>query len=48
MGDITESGAKTKTRGVLEGAKESLLGSGDDDEGEGSSRSRSRAATRRR
>lgn len=32
MEDITEGGSENKTRGVLEGAKESLFGSGDDDE----------------
>ena len=51
---MTESGASSKTRGVLEGAKESLFGSGDEgeeseDEGEeegGSSRrSRSRSSS---
>jgi gas vesicle structural protein len=42
MEDITEDGAENKTKGVLEGAKESLFGSSDDEE-EGSSRgSRSR------
>ena len=37
MGDITESGAKGKTSGALEGVKEKaseILGSGDDDEDE--------------
>jgi hypothetical protein len=42
MEDITEGGAENKTKGVLEGAKESLFGSGDDDEEEGSRGSRSR------
>src|SRR6266480_553031 len=32
MQDITEDGAQSKTRGVLEGAKESLFGSDDDEE----------------
>jgi hypothetical protein len=42
MEDITEDGASSKTRGVLEGAKESLFGSsGDDDEEEGSGSKRS-------
>ena len=48
MEDITENGASSKTRGVLEGAKESLFGSGDDDEDEedsGSKRS-SRSSSR--
>jgi hypothetical protein len=30
--DMTESGASNKTKGVLEGAKESLFGSSDDDD----------------
>jgi hypothetical protein len=33
--DVTSGGAESKTKGVLEGAKESLFGSSDDDEGEG-------------
>jgi gas vesicle structural protein len=46
MDSITESGAKSKTKGALEGAKEKL-GIGDEDEGDkgrrrSSSRSRSR------
>jgi len=44
MEDITEGGAQSKTRGVLEGAKESLFGSDDDEEGDGR-RSRSRQVT---
>ncbi|MBV8712527.1 MAG: gas vesicle structural protein GvpA [Solirubrobacterales bacterium] len=32
--DMTQSGASSKTRGVLEGAKESLFGSGDEGENE--------------
>src|SRR2546421_12896369 len=49
MEDITEDGAQHKTRGVLEGAKESLFGSDDDDEeGDGRrSKSRQGAAGRR-
>jgi gas vesicle structural protein len=53
MDDITEDGAGSKTRGVLEGAKESLFGSSDDEEdengsgGKGSGRNRSRAASGR-
>jgi hypothetical protein len=35
--DITSDGAQSKTRGILEGAKESLFGSGDEDEDEGES-----------
>jgi hypothetical protein len=30
--DVTQSGANSKTKGMLEGAKESLFGSSDDDE----------------
>jgi len=44
MQDITEDGAQSKTRGVLEGAKESLFGSDDDEEGNGR-RSKSRQGT---
>jgi hypothetical protein len=33
--DVTSGGAESKTKGVLEGAKESLFGSSGDDEGEG-------------
>src|SRR6201992_3654698 len=56
--DMTQDGASSKTKGVLEGAKESLFGSSDDDTDEdsdndsgnsGSSRSsRSRSASRSR
>ncbi len=53
--DMTEGGAENKTKGILEGAKESLFGSSDDDEdsddkdsssgssSSGGSRSRSRS-----
>ncbi len=44
--DLRHGGAKEKTKGALEGAKEKLLGSSDDDEesnGSGSSRSSSRS-----
>ena len=42
MENITEDGAASKTKGVLEGAKEKLFGEGDDDEdGENGSRSSS-------
>jgi hypothetical protein len=34
---MTSGGAKTKTRGALEGVKESLFGGDDDDEGDGNS-----------
>ena len=55
MENVTSGGASSKTKGVLEGAKESLFGSGDEEEGEtegeesGSSRSsgsRSRSRSR--
>jgi gas vesicle structural protein len=47
--DMSESGASSKTKGMLEGAKESLFGSSDDDEEEGSDDggSRSRSSSRR-
>ena len=56
IGDLQEGGAADKTKGVLEGAKEKLLGSSDDDDDEGSkssgrtsrssgSRSRSRSSS---
>jgi gas vesicle structural protein len=32
MSDVTQSGASSKTKGALEGAKESLFGSDDDDD----------------
>ena len=54
--DMTSNGAQSKTKGVLEGAKESLFGSsgdddneensGDDDDSGSSSRSRSRSSSR--
>jgi hypothetical protein len=52
MEDITEDGASSKTRGVLEGAKETLFGSSDDDDEDeknqsGSRRSRSGARSGR-
>jgi hypothetical protein len=49
--DMTQDGASSKTKGILEGAKESLFGSsGDDDEdeddsGNGSSSRRSRSSS---
>ena len=44
--DMTQNGAQSKTKGVLEGAKESLFGSsGDDDDGDQESSSRSKART---
>jgi hypothetical protein len=46
MENITQDGASNKTKGVLEGAKESLFGSGDDDEDEDQgSKSRSRRSS---
>jgi gas vesicle structural protein len=49
MEDITEGGAENKTKGVLEGAKESLFGSSDDDDEEGrGSRSRQGSSSRRK
>ncbi|HEX3509986.1 MAG TPA: gas vesicle protein GvpJ [Solirubrobacteraceae bacterium] len=49
MEDITEDGASSKTRGVLEGARESLFGSDDDDDDDKeSSKSRSRSGSRSR
>jgi hypothetical protein len=48
--DVTSGGAQSKTKGVLEGAKESLFGSGDDDEDENDDdkSSSSRSGSRRR
>src|SRR4051794_10604841 len=46
MEDMSGSGAQSKTRGVLEGAKESLFGDGDGDEDD--SRSRVTSGGRRR
>jgi gas vesicle structural protein len=59
MENVTSGGASSKTKGVLEGAKESLFGSGDDDEDQdqdqdqdqesgGSSSSRSTSRSRSR
>ena len=48
MENIGESGAKTKTKGALEGAKEKLgVGGGDDDDGKKSSSSRRRTSSSR-
>jgi len=48
MEDLTEDGSENKTKGILEGAKESLFGSSeDDDEGSRSSKSRAGASSRR-
>jgi hypothetical protein len=52
MENITEGGAKSKTRGALEGVKEKVLGSDDDDDGEQRSsstrRRRSQSRSRKR
>jgi hypothetical protein len=45
MENITQDGASNKTKGVLEGAKESLFGSGDEDEDEDESKSKSRRSS---
>ena len=46
MEGITEGGASSKTKGVLQGAKEALFGDEDEDEGdEGSSRKRTSSST---
>ena len=50
MEGITEGGAKSKTKGALEGVKEKLPGGGDDDDEKGTRRRRtasSRSRTRR-
>ncbi len=47
MEDITEDGASSKTRGVLEGARQSLFG-GDDESEDNGSRSRSSSGSRSR
>ena len=52
--DMTQNGAQSKTKGVLEGAKESLFGSSSDDDNnddgadDSSSRSKSRTSSRSR
>ena len=38
MEDMTEGGASSKTKGVLEGAKEKIFGGGDDDDDDGESK----------
>jgi gas vesicle structural protein len=43
--NMTENGASNKTKGVLEGAKESLFGSSDDDDDEKDGNSRSRRSS---
>jgi hypothetical protein len=46
--DMTQDGASNKTKGVLEGAKESLFGSGGDDEEESDEGESSSGGTRSR
>jgi hypothetical protein len=46
MENITENGAESKTKGVLEGAKEKLFGGDDDEESSSSGSSRSGSASR--
>jgi gas vesicle structural protein len=50
ISDMQEGGASSKTKGVLEGAKEKILGSSDDDEddGDSSSSGSSRSGSRSR
>jgi gas vesicle structural protein len=43
MEDMTSGGAQSKTKGALEGVKESLFGGGDDDEDDDSGKQRSRS-----
>jgi|SRR5690242_4748399 len=47
MENITEGGASSKTKGVLEGAKEKLFGDDDDDSDSGSGRSSRSGSTRK-
>jgi hypothetical protein len=44
--DLNEDTARDRTKGVLQGAKEKLLGEGDDDEDEGDSRGRTSSRSR--
>ena len=46
MEGMTEGGAKSKTKGALEGVKEKLPGGGDDDGDKSSTRRRSRSRAR--
>ena len=41
MENITSDGAQSKTKGMIEGAKDALFGGGDDDEDDGSGKSSS-------
>jgi len=45
MENITESGAESKTKGVLEGAKQKIFGDDDEDESGGSSSRPSRSSS---
>jgi hypothetical protein len=49
MEGLTESGASSKTKGAIQGAKEALFGGGDEDEGDGGGqRTRRSSSTTRR
>jgi len=48
FGDMSESGAGRKTKGVLEGAKDALFGGGDDDDEDGDGNSRRRSSSSKR
>jgi hypothetical protein len=48
MEGMTEGGAKSKTKGALEGVKEKLPGGGDDDKGSSSRRRRTSSSRSRR
>jgi hypothetical protein len=48
MESITEGGAKSKVKGLAEGAKEAVTGDDDDDGDKSQSRSRSRSSSRSR
>jgi len=48
MEGMTESGAKSKTKGALEGVKDKLPGGGGDDDDKGSRRRRSSSSSRSR
>src|SRR4051794_38740443 len=48
MKDMTSGGAKSKTEGALEGAKDKLLGKGDDDDDDEDGQERKRQPARKR
>ena len=48
MESVTEGGAKSKTQGALEGAKEKLFGDDDDDDDEGKEKEQEKQSSRRR